>query len=50
MVLGDPASTLPFAIGLGLVLIGAVLLAVGVRGSWWAAELVAACCSALAAA
>lgn len=37
LLLGDPATTLPFSIGLGLILVGAVLLAVGARGSWWSA-------------
>jgi hypothetical protein len=33
-VLGDPMSTLPFLVSLALVLVGAVLLAVGARGRW----------------
>jgi hypothetical protein len=31
---GDPMSTLPFLVSLGLVLVGAVLVAVGARGRW----------------
>jgi hypothetical protein len=37
MVLGDAASTVPFSVGVALVLLGLVLVAVGARGAWWAA-------------
>jgi hypothetical protein len=37
MVLGDAASTVPFSVGLALLLLGLVLVAVGARGGWWAA-------------
>lgn len=38
-VMGDPLSTLPFTMGLSLLLIGLVLLAVGARGRWLPAVL-----------
>ncbi|HET6744336.1 MAG TPA: hypothetical protein VFH90_00605 [Candidatus Limnocylindria bacterium] len=38
-VLGDPLSTLPFTMGLSMLLIGLVLLAVGARGRWLPAVL-----------
>lgn len=34
---GDPVGTVPFFVGLALVLLGAALLAVGARGRWLAA-------------
>jgi hypothetical protein len=33
-VLGDPMSTLPFLVAFAMLLVGAVLLAVGARGHW----------------
>jgi hypothetical protein len=33
-VLGDPMSTLPFLVAFAMLLVGAVLLAVGARGRW----------------
>ena len=33
-VMGDPVSTLPLTVSLGMVLVGLVLLAVGARGRW----------------
>ena len=33
-IVGDPLSTVPFSVGLALVLVGLVLLAVGARGGW----------------
>jgi hypothetical protein len=38
-VMGDPLSTLPFTMGLSLLLVGLVLLAVGARGRWLLAVL-----------
>jgi hypothetical protein len=38
-VMGDPLSTLPFTMGLSLLLVGLVLLAVGARGRWLPAVL-----------
>jgi hypothetical protein len=34
LLLGEPLSTIPCSVGLALLLLGAVLLAVGARGAW----------------